>query len=103
MTAETSATITAWGRQTFGPVDELGRLVERAADEFAELRAALKAGDHSEAILEAADIVILLHRFVGEQGGDLFAAVDAKMQINRTRQWRATGGGVGAHIKSKPE
>ncbi|MFZ4069056.1 MAG: dATP/dGTP pyrophosphohydrolase domain-containing protein [Caulobacterales bacterium] len=103
MAFETTASITTWGRQTFGPVDDLGRLINRAAEEFTELRAAFDSGDRDEMICEAADVVILLHRLVGEQGRDLAAAIDAKMQINRSRQWRTTGDGVGAHIKPETE
>jgi NTP pyrophosphatase (non-canonical NTP hydrolase) len=103
MTTETSATIAAWGEQTFGPVKTPAVMLERARLEFDELAEALAAGRHAEALTEAADVVILLHRLAHELGGDLAGAVDAKMQINRARQWRITGDGVGAHIKPHKE
>jgi NTP pyrophosphatase (non-canonical NTP hydrolase) len=103
MPGETSAGIAAWAEAAFGSVRDPMVLVERARLEFNELAEALGAGKTAEALTEAADIVILLHRLAHELGGDLAAAVDAKMRINRSRQWRATGDGVGGHIKIKPE
>jgi NTP pyrophosphatase (non-canonical NTP hydrolase) len=103
MPRESSASIAAWGEATFGPVRDHAVLVTRARAELDELVEALTAGQSAEALAEAADIVILLHRLAHELGGDLAAAVDAKMQINRSRQWRATDGGVGAHIKPETE
>ena len=41
--------------------------------------------------------MILLHRLVGFVGKDLADEVDAKMNINRNRQWRLSGDGVGQH------
>ena len=94
---ETSASITQWGAETFGEVSDLAALTQRARAEFEELDAAVRAGDEHQIGREAADVVILLHRLVGLLGSDLADEVDAKMAINRNRQWRLSGDGVGQH------
>ncbi len=94
---ETSASIAQWGAETFGPVADFAVLTARARAEFDELDAAVRAGNADEIGREAADVVILLHRLVGLIGKDLAAEVDAKMHINRNRQWRLSGDGVGQH------
>ena len=58
----------------------------------------IRAKDHAEAGREAADVAILLHRLVALMGSDLSAEVDAKMQINRARKWKAAGDGTGGHV-----
>lgn len=95
--AETSVSIAAWAEATFGPVTDLTVLSRRARQELDELEEALRAGQSEEAVREAADVVILLHRVCALMGADLDAAVDAKMQINRARRWRLSGDGVGQH------
>lgn len=99
---ETSETIKAWGDETFGKAMDPVKLVERAEIEMAELKEALAAGDEKEAGKEAADVVILLHRLMGDLGKDLSAEVDAKMAINRTREWISAGDGTGSHSKKSP-
>jgi NTP pyrophosphatase (non-canonical NTP hydrolase) len=94
---ETSASIAQWGAETFGEVRDFAVLTQRARAEFEELDAAVRAGDSDEIGREAADVVILLHRLVGLLGKDLAEEVDAKMIINRNRQWRLSGDGVGQH------
>ena len=102
--SETSQTIKAWGDETFGKAMDPVKLVERAEIEMAELKDALTAGDMTEAGKEAADIVILLHRLMGDLGKDLSAEVDAKMAINRDRKWMSAGDGTGSHTaKSQDE
>lgn len=96
--SETSASIALWGAETFGAAKDLRALVARAGLELAELDEALAAGDHAEALREAADVVILLHRIAAELGGDLSAAVDAKMAVNRGRLWAPAGDGTGSHV-----
>jgi len=95
--SESSASITQWGRETFGPVTDLKALVLRAAEEFEELSVAI---DHSPGNLgdEAADVAILLHRLLGELGLDLNQAIDQKMACNRQRKWAHQGDGTGQHI-----
>ena len=96
--SETSQTIKTWGDQTFGKAMDPVKLVERAEIEMAELKEALAAGDTAEAGKEAADVVILLHRLMGDLGKDLATEVDAKMAINRTREWVPAGDGTGRHV-----
>ncbi|MGE0044699.1 MAG: nucleotide pyrophosphohydrolase [Hyphomonadaceae bacterium] len=97
MAHETSASIAAWGGETFGPVADFTVLVQRARGEFDELERAVGAGDAEEIGAEAADVVILLHRLCGLLGVELSEQVDSKMQINRARRWIASGDGVGRH------
>ncbi len=96
--AETSRSILAWGDETFGTVADPGALVRRAEIELCELAVAVEAGDRDEAGREAADVAILLHRLMGLFGKDLDAEIDAKMSINRSRQWRSAGDGTGGHV-----
>ncbi|MCR6646168.1 MAG: DUF550 domain-containing protein [Terricaulis sp.] len=97
MARETSASIAAWGAETFGPVADFAVLTARARLEFDELEAAVRAGDVEEIGKEAADVMILLHRLCGLIGADLSEQVDQKMQINRARRWIKSGDGVGRH------
>lgn len=98
MPAETSHTIREWGDATFGEARDLTALVARARIELDELQDALRTGDKAEAGREAADVAILLHRLVALLGSDLSAEVDAKMQVNRARTWKAAGDGTGGHV-----
>lgn len=98
--AETSASIAAWAEATFGPVRDLSVLTRRARQELEELDEALLAGQSADAIGEAADVMILLHRLTALLGADLADAVNAKMTINRNRRWRLSGDGVGQHDQS---
>jgi NTP pyrophosphatase (non-canonical NTP hydrolase) len=98
---ETQSAIAAWAQITFGPTVSNARTASRANEEMAELVAALTVDDrHPKAVEEAADIVIVLFRLVEQLGGDLLAAVDAKMAINRARRWVADGSGHGRHVKA---
>lgn len=84
---ETLDTIADWCETTFGPITP-ERLVERAGEEFDELRAEPASAE------EAADVVICLSRVPG-----LWAAVLRKMTKNRARRWRLMGDGTGYHVK----
>jgi hypothetical protein len=111
---ETSLSIRAWGDEALGLFDCPARGVGRALLEFAEL---LEVSGHGRAsdgvryvaegvmekagfgdpkrILEAmADVVIVLCRAAP---GDLWAAVERKMKINRKRKWRKLPHGIGRH------
>lgn len=99
MSRENSATIAHWAETTFGPLNSLATLVDRAQQELSELRETLaRNGSPSEIAHEAADVTILLHRLVALAGHDLSAAVDDKMSINRQRRWMPSGDGVGQHL-----
>ena len=99
MAQETSATIAQWAEATFGSVQSLERLVDRAQQELAELRQAITNNSAPADIAkEAADVVILLHRVAALSGHDLAETVDAKMVINRQRRWQPSGDGVGQHL-----
>lgn len=98
MPVETSQTICEWGDATFGTVRDLSALVARARGELDELGEAIKADDKPEIGREAADVVILLHRLVALAGMELSEQVDAKMAVNRARQWKAAGDGTGGHV-----
>jgi hypothetical protein len=81
------AAIAQWCEDTFGPIT-VERLVSRAAEEMDELRAEPHKAD------EVADVIINLSRYPGA-----WAAVQAKMAVNRGRRWRLMGDGTGYHIK----
>jgi NTP pyrophosphatase (non-canonical NTP hydrolase) len=98
MANETSQSIRAWGDEAFGGVKDPGALVARARGELDELAEAVRAGDGAAIGSEAADVAILLHRLVALAGRDLAAEVDAKMKINRARQWKRAGDGTGGHV-----
>lgn len=103
MATETSKSIRDWGDETFGEVKNLTTLVARARWELDELEQALQAGERLEAAFEAADVVILLHRLAGLLDVDLSDIVNAKMAINRKRQWKPAGDGTGGHVKEMAE
>ena len=85
--AETFETIVQWCDETFGPITP-ERMVERAGEEFEELRADPTSAE------EAADVLICLARVPG-----IWKAVERKMAVNRKRQWALRGDGTGYHIK----
>jgi hypothetical protein len=88
------AEINAWLETTFGPISPY-RMVERAEEEFSELRDAVNSGESEEAIdEEAADVVMCLMRRPG-----LWAALLRKYAINQGRSWNLHGDGTGHHIK----
>lgn len=55
-----------------------------------------------EEFVEAADCVILLLHFAHRVGFDLQEAIEAKMAVNRSREWNTTpeSGGHFKHVKS---
>ena len=84
-----------WADATFGPATPLRRL-ERAGEELVEA----KDAPPDKLMEEIADTVICLAAAAHSAGGDLQAAIDAKMAINRKRQWSVRGDGTGYHIPS---
>ncbi|SDR12576.1 DUF550 domain-containing protein [Pseudovibrio sp. Tun.PSC04-5.I4] len=99
VTIESSASIAAWGDQTFGEVADLYALIDRAQEELNALCETVAKGNSARDVAsEAADIVILLHRLVGLHGSELSFAVDEKMARNRTRIWSLAGDGTGRQV-----
>lgn len=95
---ETQESISTWVTTTFGQTGSNVLVAARANREMGELLSALACDDsHPKALEECADVVIVLMRLVHRLGGDLFAEVDRKMQINRTRKWTLRGDGTGDH------
>jgi NTP pyrophosphatase (non-canonical NTP hydrolase) len=100
---ETQQTISKWANETFGPVGSNQRVAIRANEEMAELLRTLSIDDNDaeKAIEEVADIFIVLYRLVDRMGGDVHAAIDKKMMINRQRRWHLDGSGCERHIRDK--
>ncbi|UFW79981.1 MazG-like family protein [Rhizobium sp. SU303] len=96
---ETQATINEWISATFGEAGSNISVAARANKEMSELLMALAIDDNDpEAVVEAADIVIILFRLAHRFGADLLQEVDRKMAINRSRKWNVAHG-HGYHIK----
>lgn len=96
---ETSKTIGEWATKTFGYADDPMSIVNRAGDEFLEMETALYEGEAISKIRrEIADTIIVLMHLMDRLGGNAQEEIDAKMQINRSRQWKLNGDGTGSHI-----
>ncbi|MBO6771366.1 MULTISPECIES: nucleotide pyrophosphohydrolase [Thalassospira] len=95
---ESQQSICAWAEETFGPVTDPKALWDRAMLEMHELGDAIDQRDLSEIGKEAADVMILLYRLMDQFGLELGAQCDAKMAINRSRNWQSKGDGTGSHI-----
>jgi len=91
--SETQATINRWQAEQFPDATEEG-ILDHLREEFNEF---LGSATQAETMVEAADLVILLYAWAGKVGGDLHAAVDAKMGINRARTWNIQPDGTGRH------
>jgi NTP pyrophosphatase (non-canonical NTP hydrolase) len=105
---ETQSTITAWITETFGePAGKLSNpagklsIAARANEEMAELIMALAIGEGSPKVIEeCADIVILLYQLAERMGHDLHTAINAKMAVNRAREWTVRNG-IGYHERDR--
>lgn len=98
---ESQDTICAWTEATFGTASSNVRVAARANEEMAELLRALSTDDnHPKAVEEAADVVIILYRLAHRMGKNLHTEIDAKMAINRAREWKVTNG-HGYHVREK--
>lgn len=75
----------------------------RAAEELAELIEALITDDNDPRVAtEVADVQIVLAGITAAHGQEQADLVDAKMAINRARQWNTAGDGHGQHVKEEP-
>lgn len=102
MDRETQQSITEWADSAFGPAPSIARIAARANEEMAELlRAATSDAPPDKIAAEAADVVIVMYRLLTVIGADLQDAIDAKMAINRKREWRKDGTGHGYHVRSR--
>ncbi len=99
---ETQESISKWADDTFGPTSSTMRVAVRANEEMAELLRALSVDDFNQKALdECADVYIVLCRVVTRLGGDFQELIDAKMAINRKREWNLDGSGHGYHVRAK--
>lgn len=102
--SETTASISRWANATFGEAVSNARVAARANEEMSELLRAITADDESpKAREEIADIVIVLARLSHRLGGDIWKDVEAKMQVNRRREWKKDGTGHGYHVRPGSE
>ncbi len=90
---ETQASINAWHQEHF-PNATLEGVLGHLREEFHEF---LDAQTLAESAIEAADLVIILYSWAALNGVDLHAAIDAKMSINRAREWNIQPDGTGRH------
>jgi NTP pyrophosphatase (non-canonical NTP hydrolase) len=90
---ETQESINAWQGRHFPDATSEG-VVNHLKEEFQEF---LTENDKLETAVEAADLVILLYAWAGKHGLDLHAAIDAKMKINRSREWTIQEDGTRRH------
>lgn len=96
---ETQKSVSDWANETFGPSGSNIRVATRCNEEVAELLSELSIDDFNpKAASEMADIVIILYRLATRMGVDLLDEVDAKMVINRAREWQLDGTGHGYHV-----
>lgn len=99
---ETQQTISEWAEEIFGPVSSNARVAARANEEIAELLRVLTVDDADpKAGEEIADVVIVLNRLASKLGVDLQEAVNKKMEVNRSREWKQDGSGHGYHLRDK--
>lgn len=97
---ETSATIDAWARVTFGERADMRTSFERTVKEWRELRNRMTIDPLDSKIPEeCADVAICLGAVLAERGADLQTEINRKMKINRARRWRLNGDGTGQHVE----
>jgi NTP pyrophosphatase (non-canonical NTP hydrolase) len=95
---EDFASVGKWAIETFGP-GTVQRRLERAGEELQEAIAEAEGAASTDKVMaEIADVLICLCGAARIAGGDLQKALDAKMAINRNRQWSLRGDGTGYHI-----
>lgn len=112
--SEFQADTAAWGATTFGPPNA-GQVARRMNVEVAELLISLdvladlpgRGIDREEATQhageECADVFIMLVQVAAALGVDLGKMAQAKMAVNRKRQWGRTPGGMVQHVDNPAE
>jgi Protein of unknown function (DUF550) len=92
---ETFDSINRWQRETF-PDATLTGVEEHIHEEFKEFTVARSVAD---SVVEAVDLILLLSCYIDKAtGGDgAQRHVDAKMAIDRARQWNIQADGTGRH------
>lgn len=93
---ETYKTIGTWAVQTFG-YGKTTSCYLKLGEEFGELARPVQQQDNKKAVLEMADIIIVLSHMAMSMGVDLDEAVKEKMAVNRARTWAITPAGTGVH------
>lgn len=97
---ETQKSISDWANATFGSTGSNLRVAIRANEELSELLQVLVKDDNDpKAIVEVADVIIVLMRLAERSGYNIEDEIDRKMAINRARQWVLDGSGCGHHKK----
>ena len=94
---ETQMSINDWARSV-GINANPRRSVERASEELAEALVEIDAGQHLAAGIELADVVVCLYVAASRIGVNLQNLIDAKMEVNRKREWRLDESGCAYHI-----
>ena len=96
---ETTDSVAAWARETFGRPKSNLQLILRARREMEELVDRVTIDSDDAGIPEEiADVVIVLMPVLANFMTDLQSEINAKMAINRKRKWNTRGDGVGQHI-----
>lgn len=96
---ETYDTIGKWALEQFGRGKPLA-CYAKLGEEFGEIARPLQKQQYDKALLEMADMVIVLSHLVASLGMDLQRAVDEKMRVNRARTWERTPEGTYLHTNN---
>ena len=88
---ENQRTINDWQDLMFPNATEQG-VLNHLKEEFQEFTSSIDP-------YEAADVVILLYAWAKKRNIDLHTYIDAKMRINRDRDWNIQKDGTGRHKK----
>lgn len=95
---ETFESIGKWAVETFDRPSQLACLA-KLAEEFGELARYIQHDTEYGVIPEEmADIIIVLSHMAASHGYDLQGAINYKMRVNRSRQWRIHKVGTASHV-----
>ncbi len=93
---ETYDSMGKWALEQFGRGKPLS-CYAKLAEEFGELARPLQKQQYDKAILEMADMIVVLSHIAASLGLDLQRAVDEKMRVNHARTWERTPEGTYLH------